>query len=70
MAKTRDSKPVEELDVAAWAEAALVFQANTLAEKEQFAMQQNASIARLQAGCREPGSGHCSPDGYEPIFPN
>lgn len=49
MAKTRDSKPVEELDVASWMEAALVSQANTLAEKEQSAMQQNASIARLQA---------------------
>ncbi len=45
----RSTTPVEELDVAAWAEAAMVSQANTIAENEQLAMQQSASIARLQA---------------------
>ncbi|KAI4234146.1 MAG: hypothetical protein LQ349_003973 [Xanthoria aureola] len=45
----RSTMPVEELDVAAWAEAAMVSQANTIAENEQLAMQQSASIARLQA---------------------
>ncbi|KAI4276560.1 MAG: hypothetical protein L6R38_005636 [Xanthoria sp. 2 TBL-2021] len=45
----RSTTLVEEVDAAAWAEAALVSRANTLADKEQFAMQQNASIGRLQA---------------------
>ncbi|KAI4227643.1 MAG: hypothetical protein L6R36_002278, partial [Xanthoria steineri] len=45
----RSTTPVEELDVAAWAEAAMVSQANTIAENQQLAMQQSASIARLQA---------------------
>lgn len=45
----RSTTLVGEVDAAAWAEAALVSQANTLAEKDRHAMQQNASIGRLQA---------------------